>query len=346
MKVLNIADIHFGNSNNSVSHNEAMLDFFVWLIEYKEENYPDAELNILGDVFHQRDKLSVDTINYAIRGINMLSEHFDKVRIIVGNHDMFQRDSLEVNSINIFGHTPNVTIVDDIIIEGDIMYTPWIVTQEDYANVIDLSKEKKIKHIFGHFEFSTFRLNDNYVMEYGMSHSSLKHVDTVVTGHYHGRQEVDNIVYVGNPFPYDFNDANDENKGFMIFDTETGDYSFENYGQISVTSVGYKELMEIDWENVDQDFSNDSLRVVIEDDVSEEELDNIKNILETNNFRTSKLVYKRSMVKRAVEEDTSVIDTDEIMTVDETVIHHIKNIEESDTLNKPLLLELYEDILK
>jgi hypothetical protein len=323
-----------------------MLEFFVWMVD-QVENPEECELNILGDVFHKRDKISVDTINYAISGVEYLAEHFPQVNIIVGNHDMFHRDRIDVNSVNMFKHIKNVRVIGEMIHEGDVVYTPWIVDQKQYDDLIKYTKKHKVKYIFGHFEFSTFRLNDNYIMEHGMTHKSLKHIDKIFTGHYHGRQEVDNVIYVGNPFPYDYNDANDSAKGFCEFDKSTGEHTFTDYNTIEVTSIDYNDFLEADFTGTeDMDFSKDSLRIVINNDISDEDFDKLRETLESRNFRDTKIVYKRSAAKNVVEENTE-LSSDRILTVDETVLEHIKNIDESNTtVNKNLLASLYQEIIE
>jgi DNA repair exonuclease SbcCD nuclease subunit len=257
MKYINIADLHFGNAGDSVFHNQNLLDFFIFLVDWKEKNAPDAELNILGDVFHSRHKLSSETINYALKGIEYLAGNFSNVNIVVGNHDMYHRDRTDINSVNIFKHIENVYIIDSMLVSAteSVMWHPWVIDERDYANLIEATEELNIKILFSHLEFSTFKMNDNYVMEHGLTHKSLKHVEKIFTGHYHGRQEMDNVIYIGNPFPFDFNDANNTDKGFCVVDTDTCEHFFVDWDEISVYSLTYDEFLEIDWEKLPEDYN-------------------------------------------------------------------------------------------
>lgn len=348
MKYINIADIHFGNAGDSVFHNQNLLDFFIWVVDWKNKNEPDAELNILGDVFHSRHKLSSETINYALQGIEHLAANFKNVNIIVGNHDMYHRDRTDINSVNMFKHIDNVFIVDSMIVKTtqQVMFHPWVINDRDYANLVEATRELNIKTLFTHIEFSTFKMNDNYVMEHGLTHKSLKHIDKIFTGHYHGRQEIDNVIYIGNPFPFDYNDANDDEKGFCLVDTDTNEHTFVNWNTISVASMTYDDFKEIDWDDIDDDFSKDSLRIVINNDITDEDMDNLKEVLDKHNFHDTKVVYKKTSGKDAVEQETEAEIT-HLMGVDETVIEHIRNIDDTEsTVNKGLLEEIYTESMQ
>lgn len=337
-KQILITDLHFGNGNDSQLHNQDLLDFFQWVIDNADGI---TRITLMGDLFHSRNKLSIDTINYALKGIALLASHFDEVIMLIGNHDMHYRDTRETNSIEMFRHITNVTVVDDTLIEDDLMYVSWLCNGEEYDDLIKLTKKHKSKYMFIHAEFSTFMMNDFYEMEHGQSHKELKHLDIIFTGHYHGRQIKDNVVYIGTPFPYDMNDCNDPNKGMCIFDSDTGKYSFTDYSKVHVLSLTPDEIMETDWSQFNLD--DVTVRVVVEDDVSRETLDKISDILESTPFRSNKLVYKPKTESKVVSEITEL---DHLMSVDESVIAHINGMSDNESINKELLIELYNGALE
>lgn len=332
------SDWHFGNAGNSEKHNQDLLDFIQWMITWSIDNNVDHFAH-LGDLYHSRDKLDVNTIEYATRGVKMLHERFGKFTQLKGNHDLYLRDSRDICSLHMFDDYTH--LINDYHIEGNVMYVSWICNQEEYDHIINLTKKHKIKYVMGHFEFSNFHLNDHYLMEHGSSHRELKHIKKIFTGHYHGRQEMDNVVYIGNPFPFDFNDANDMNKGFCVLDTETGKYEFINYEKIAVIDVTPEQLLEMDWEELEQE--NISIRIVATDNLSHEDLDKIKELLENTQFRTSKLVYKQS--KSQSEDNDENIEIDRLMSVDETVLTYIKGISDSN-IDKNLMVKLYEESME
>ncbi|MCK4501264.1 hypothetical protein KAU11_12260, partial [Candidatus Babeliales bacterium] len=143
------------------------------------------------------------------------------------------------------------------------------------------------------------------------------------------------------PFPFDQNDCNDPNKGMCIFDDLSGKYEFKDYSKVHVLSVTPEELLETDWSAFD--LADVTVRCVVEDDCSKETLDKITDILEGNDFRGNKLVYKPKTVSKVINE---VTDLDHLMSVDESVVSHIDGMSDNESINKELLKELYEDILE
>lgn len=341
MKRIQITDLHFGNKNNSETHNQDLLDFFEYLKQWRKKTHPDEPvgLDILGDTFHTRDKLDVSTLHYARKGIleTLDDGTFDDIRILKGNHDLYFRDTRLVSSVDIFKDRLNV--VDDYEIVGDCLYVSWVCTGEEYDKLVELTKENDIKYVFGHFEFSTFLMNENYRMTHGSSHKALKHVDKVFSGHYHMRQQKDNVYYIGTPFPYDMNDANDVERGFCVFDTNTGEHEFINYEKIAIVSMDYTEALEYDFENME----DVSIRVVIDDDVSESTLNEIKEKLNGGGFRETRIAYNvNKAANEAVQEETEI---GEIKSIDENVLTHIQQMTDVEDIDKELLQELYREAI-
>ena len=52
----------------------------------------------------------------------------------------------------------------------------------------------------------------NTKLEHGPSHASFKNVKKIFSGHFHKRQAADNVCYIGNTFPMDFGDLNDNER--------------------------------------------------------------------------------------------------------------------------------------
>jgi hypothetical protein len=87
-------------------------------------------------------------------------------------------------------------------------------------NEQDFSKIEQInsKYIFGHLELPGFMMNSRVPMpDVGdMKVEQFKQVGEVYSGHFHMRQQQNNITYIGNAFPHNFGDAGDDNRGMMI----------------------------------------------------------------------------------------------------------------------------------
>ena len=181
-------DIHWGLKNNAKQHNEDCLDFVDWFIEDAKKR--DCETCIfLGDWHHNRSSLNISTMKYSLAGLRRLSAAFEKVYVILGNHDLFYRETRDVNSMEFIDDLPNIILVRDTLIEGDVGIVPWLVGDE-WKKIPKI----KTKYIFSHLELPTFKLNAMIEMpdHGGLKGSMFKNQDYVFTGHFHQRQVKDN----------------------------------------------------------------------------------------------------------------------------------------------------------
>ena len=112
-KAIAFTDIHFGNKSNAYTHNEDCVEFVQWVIKTAKEENCETCL-FLGDWHHHRASINVATLNYSIKALTLLSESFDQVIFIHGNHDEYYRDKRDFNSIAWAEHLPNIRLVNDI----------------------------------------------------------------------------------------------------------------------------------------------------------------------------------------------------------------------------------------
>lgn len=333
-----MTDLHFGAKNNSQQHNKDLHTFFEYVVDYANDN-DIKNVIITGDIFQQRDKLDVLTMYSAINSFSYLSSHLN-IKAIKGNHDLYYRDTRNVSSLDML--SPYMEITDFYDIVDNKMFVSWICNQEEYDEIINISKEANIDYMFAHLEFSGFQLNDQYIMDHGQSHKELKHIKKIFTGHYHKRQVKDNVIYIGTPFPYDFNDANDAERGFTVFNDETGRHKFINYEKIKVLSMSYSEF--VNSESISKS-SDSSIRIIIDKELNVEELDNLKDKLDSMDFRESKINYKLNKEELTSSEDSSILEGD-ILDIDTSVINSITNMVDVDGIDKDILIELYEGVIQ
>ena len=101
------------------------------------------------------------------------------------------------------------------IVENDVAIIPWLVGDE-WKKV----QKIKCKYMFGHFELPHFKMNAMVEMpDIGTIRSDhFKNAGHVFTGHFHKRQHSGNISYIGNPFPHNFADVWDDDRGAMFLE--------------------------------------------------------------------------------------------------------------------------------
>lgn len=178
----------------------------------------------MGDAFDNRKSIDFWGLDWTKRVVlNPLSDY--DVHMIIGNHDIFLRNSTEINSPSLLLQdysniktysSPTNTRIGDI----DVTLIPWICS-DNYDQTLKVIKKSKSKVAFGHLELNGFRVNKNLVMEdHGMDAKIFDKFIKVFSGHYHTRSDNGKIFYLGNPYEMFWSDVNDT-RGFHIFDTET-----------------------------------------------------------------------------------------------------------------------------
>jgi len=178
----------------------------------------------MGDAFDNRKSIDFWGLDWTRRVVlDPLSKY--ETHMIVGNHDIFLRNSTEINAPELLlKDYPNIKIYSSpqtVKIGGiDIMMVPWICS-ENYDETLKQIKKSKAKVVMGHLELQGFRVNRNLIMEeHGTDPKIFDKFNKVFSGHYHTRSDNGKIFYLGNTYEMYWNDVNDP-RGFHIFDTET-----------------------------------------------------------------------------------------------------------------------------
>ena len=208
-------DIHFGYKNNSREFNNDCEEFIIWFIEKAKAEGAETCI-FLGDYHHNRAGVNVSTLNYSVSNLQRLSDAFENVYMIMGNHDLYYREKREIHSLPYANLFENVHLINEGVVEmGGVALVPWLIGDEWRA-----MKKIKSKYVFGHFELPYFKMNAMVEMP---DHGGLKaeHFDGpeyVFSGHFHKRQTSGNVQYLGSPFPHNYADAWDDDRGMMLLE--------------------------------------------------------------------------------------------------------------------------------
>lgn len=328
-KAVMFTDIHFGKSNDSRQHNIDCENFIIWMIE--EAKKAGAETCFfLGDWHHNRARINVSTINYTISNIEKLSEAFENVYMITGNHDLYYRDKREINSIEFGRQLDNVHIISDIFNEGNVAIIPWLV-EEEWKQVQNI----ECKYMMGHFELPHFKMNAMIEMpDTGeLRAENLTKPEYVFSGHFHKRQIKNNIYYIGNCFPHDFSDVWDDDRGLTFLEWG-GVPEFKAWPE----APKYKKLKLSQLLKNPSKYIDAMTYIRIENDLilTHEMSTYIREILEST--------YKpRDLSLNAVyeeQDDDNFDEEGEYESVDSIVMNYINAID-SKTIDPELLLQVY-----
>ena len=234
MKKLNKAacftDVHFGAKSNSELHNQDCIRFIDWFCQQVKKDNTVDHVVFLGDWHETRSAVNVLTLKYSYQAAKKLNDLGIPVFFIIGNHDLFHRHTREVHSTIHFEEFSNFTVIDrpilfDHIGKGTLM-CPFMFDDE-YAQ---LTEHLSVPVWFGHFEFKDFVVTGyNVKMLTGPDPVDFVGPKHIFCGHFHKRQTVKNIVYIGNTFPTTYADAGDSDRGMMIYDHPTDNTKYINW---------------------------------------------------------------------------------------------------------------------
>lgn len=225
MKIAIVSDTHLSARNDLQVLLDKQDEF------WRDNFFPElARRNInkiyhLGDFFDKRQFVTVKSMDYLTRFIGYLEEYDCTMDMIVGNHDILYRNTLDYNSPKyMFSSTDRVNVIEEPTELGNVLMVPWI-TKENFDVVLEYIETTKCLFCFGHFEISGFELHKGQVHEGGLKPELFSKFHKVLSGHFHTRSKSDNIEYIGSPFEITWNDFNDA-RGYHIFDTDTGELEF------------------------------------------------------------------------------------------------------------------------
>lgn len=337
-----VSDIHFGIKNNSEKYLSMIKDFFIITVSRAVDSHNISDVRILGDLFDCRNNVNVRTFNTVLEifkwyEVNRKNVHF---KILLGNHDIYYRNRIDVNSLELLRNFKNVTIIDSIVkeeIDGKSIITfPWIVDESDIKSQFDSICSDNIKYdlCLGHFEIKGFEISKGYVDDFGLDTGKFKNFKRVFTGHYHIRATMNQISYLGCPYQLTWNDYGDT-KGIHIYDLETGKTTFlENTDSPYFIKITVDDV--INDSSILEKIKGNTVKVVV--DKKYEELDILKSITKLEGLCPNKLDVENEYVEQIEEVDNVDIQMNDTLSF---LTEYIKNVElEKDIDEKKLLSHL------
>ena len=231
MKIALLTDTHFGARNDSLIFTDFFRKFYenVFFPTLKERGITDVIH--LGDVVDRRKFINYKTLN-SMKEIlfDPLREMGGMIKIIVGNHDIYYKNTLAVNSMTeLTKGMPHVTVYDkptEVSLTDDhkVLFVPWICGDNE-EETKELIEKTRTKVAFGHLQLVGIEQNKGSFSIDGYPSSMFKAFQQVFSGHFHHRSTTGNITYLGNPYEITWSDYNDP-RGFHIYDTETMEVEF------------------------------------------------------------------------------------------------------------------------
>lgn len=342
MKLAMFTDIHWGAKGNSVLHNNDCLDYIDWFIDNVKRTNADGII-FMGDWFENRNAINVGTLNKSYEGLSRLDSLRIPIYFCIGNHDLYHRSNRSIYSTFHFKSFKNVVLINEIEQHGPLLFSPFLF-REEYATLAAAIEANRSQYVFGHFEFRNFVVTgSDRKMEHGPDHTQFSSPKFIFSGHYHKRQAVDNVIYIGNTFPTNFGDAWDDARGMALLDTDTDEVDFidwpacPKYRKIKLSSILENSAVDFDCKT--------RVRCLVDIDIAYSEAQDIKQeILNTFNLREFSLEENLSEKKEALETDESFADL-EFSTLNDAVVNMLKTgITNTTSIDADRLIQIYQQL--
>lgn len=329
-KVAIFSDLHLGLYGNSEQWHKVALEWADWIVgELKTHKIED--ILFLGDFFHNRSEISVQTIHVA----SQIIEKFEDFNIImiVGNHDAYYKNRSDVHSLGLLNGHKNVTIVDKNVtidaFDKRLLFVPWNSEVPD----------EKFDYIFGHFEIINFKMNNFKICDHGLdSNDLLSRSMNIYSGHFHTRSSKNysagNIHYVGNTFSHDFNDYKNE-KGYYILDIEDGTHIFYE----NVISPKYIKILASDIKSYgESDIANNVVKLIVNIEATDKQVEKIQTYI--SKFKPFQFHTEYNIISKTIDEIED-IDSIDLMDAIEEFIDQLKLEDASRDRVDKIMKELY-----
>ena len=153
-----------------------------------------------------------------------LRERDVKMHTLIGNHDIYYKNTLRVNApTELLGEYENIIVYDEpttVVFDGlPILLLPWIC-DENYEESLRVVTQSSADVCMGHLELNGFEAHPGHVMNNGMDVKHFSNFKKVFSGHYHMKSTKKNVTYLGNPYQLYWNDYGTK-RGFHVFNTES-----------------------------------------------------------------------------------------------------------------------------
>lgn len=338
MKILLITDQHFGARNDSQIYLDQYQKFYSeTVLPYIDKN-KITDVIALGDTFDRRKSINYNSLQAAKdMWFDPLRDRNVNMHMLVGNHDIFYKNTLRINSPRLLlGDYDNITIVDDpteLSIGGiSILLIPWIC-DDNRKRSLDLISTSDSTVCLGHLELNSFEPIPGYTMDHGDDPTMFDRFKLVCSGHFHHISSKNNIKYLGNPYQMFWNDYGCD-RGFHVLNTKTTRLSFVKNPNTLFHKIYYRdsETATIDYEKLKGSY----VKLIVEK--KEDQLLFDKTLRQINNSDVADLKILEDTFVYLEDVDDS-LEQEDTLTMLQNCVQEIDNKDEVFGILKSLYVE-------
>jgi UDP-2,3-diacylglucosamine pyrophosphatase LpxH len=346
MKVALITDTHFGFKKGNQDYHDFFLKFYNDIFFPTLKKKKIKHVIHLGDVFDIRRNIDFWSLNWARKNIfNPLEEKGITMDMMVGNHDAFYKNTLEINSLEaLLLEYSNLNVYSEpseVILDGrKVVYLPWICDQNEEQSV-NILRDTDAEVVLGHLEMQGFKTNPTYICNHGRNTNEFDKFELVMSGHFHTKSKKGNFKYLGNSYQMYWNDYGDQ-RGFYIFDTETLKLQYIKNPYEMFHKIFYDDTKN-DYYDLDVDkYKNTVVKVVVENKTDYTGFDYLINSLQDV---TLDLKIIEDFSTEESEDEDIQLEHEDTLTILEKYIEELNTNLDSGKL-KEIMKSLYVEALE
>jgi DNA repair exonuclease SbcCD nuclease subunit len=353
-----ITDTHFGIYLNNLDKWQNMMEstFYNFVIPFLKENSKPGDILIhLGDLFDNRTNIPIITLNKVEKILLEISKILP-IHIMVGNHDLWNKGSNDVNSVRLFSYlSDNIFVYEKTttlqVFDKKLVLMPWIEKRIDMIKEIDRNSGD---YLFCHSDLNGCQMHLNSVAHRNpdkIDVTEFKKFKRVFSGHVHIRQVNSNFEFIGSLWQMDRNDMGDQ-KGITILDLVSGKISFHP----NTHSPVFKKFTvkdESDIEDLDSlKDTKDYIDLTISNNllVSNRKLRRkLETLLEVGNFAS--VEYLDDIVKTEKEKEQEQMTEEELqvsiqLDYEEVIRNYISGLKYDNDKFKSGMIREFEEIIR
>ena len=336
-KIILTADLHIQEG----LYCEVGLDYLDYISDYAVSNGIN-KIAFLGDLLDKSSRIKNDVFVPLFKKIESMKEQGLEMWFIFGNHD-------------ITSTVTNASILEVFEKYGHLVNSIQTYELGNYTiNMCPFTKDPSLvptvnaDYLFTHLNIMGFDLGGGRIAgeeQQAFPVSMFSNYKMVFTGHYHKRQCINNVQYVGAPYQLNFGDAGDFNKGFEVLNLENGESEFIKYDKApQFKKYSYDELWSLveNKKEGDDFLKNTLVKVVVDKKV--DGLAKLKTIL-YNNFSVIDVVneFENKKDDEAISE-TKVEMNVSISEMVKDFLSKVKTEVDGFEINGEELVEKFEEI--
>tara|TARA_B100000029_G_scaffold304659_1_gene297542 strand:- start:627 stop:1658 length:1032 start_codon:yes stop_codon:yes gene_type:complete len=342
MKVLLITDQHFGVRNDNLHYVERYRKFYTETVIPLLDKEGITEILCLGDTFDRRKGVNFSSLEAAKdMWFRPLQERGIKMTMLLGNHDIYFKNTLRVNSPELLlGEFDNIEIIycpgERLIGGKKMMLIPWICEENREASW-EAINDTDADYCMGHFELNGFDPIPGYTMTHGDDPNAFKKFKMVCTGHFHCKSTKANISYLGNPCQLYWNDYGQE-RGFHILNTDTYKLKFYKNPYNTFTKIYYNDDIALSPVAIKK-LEGQYVKLIVESKLDQVKFDSIVRRLQAADLADLKIIEDNSYELDDVDDDVEVEDT---LSILEQCVSDFDNSHDIFKILKSLYMEASE----